>query len=146
MAARLAPEGDPIREAFETLQVRSELRELGQRMDPARMGEDFRRSVLLWMELPQKLDAALTLAARKRGPEPMGMTHATGGCGQGAVRPTKSVFSAALALALALLASALLFQHLASAAALGVVGERLGTLVLVILGGALLGQLSGGKE
>jgi len=125
-ARRLAPDRDALLQAFEEVRLLSSVQQLGEMMNVGQMREMFERYAALMIDLPQRLDEVLTLAAEgnlrsgSRAPEP-------------AQRPRSTSSTLWVALLLALGAIFLLWPRLD-----GIWGERLGALVFLLLGALLL--------
>lgn len=125
-ARRLAPDRDALLQAFEEVRLLSSVQQFGDLMTPGQMREMFERYAALMVELPEKLDEVLTLAAEgnlrrsPRAPEP--------------AEPPRSLSATVwVTLLLALAAVFLLAPQLG-----GVWGERVGALLFLLLGALLL--------
>lgn len=123
---------DLLREVFEALWLRYTIGTLFERADGQRLGEDLRHLAALWMDLPQKLDAALT-KGQARVP--------SNSLPKAPTRPEENP-SASLALLLATVTLAILF-YFAPQVLPASWGEPLGATLLLMVGGAFLMGLGG---
>jgi ABC1 atypical kinase-like domain len=135
----LAPLGDPLREGLEDLRASQALARWRQALTPDGWAAAADRYAAALLELPQRLDEALSRAARgelgdaRRGPP----DNAASGGGR-AGRARQDAAAAATALALAAAAVALLTGRLAAQGVLGTWGERLGAALFALLALLLL--------
>lgn len=125
-ARRLAPDRDALLQAFEEVRLLSSVQQFGEMMNVGQMREMFERYAALMIDLPQRLDEVLTLAAEgnlRRGPR----------ASEPAERPRNTSSMIWVALLLALGAIILLWPRLD-----GIWGERLGAIVFLFFGALLL--------
>ncbi len=130
IAERLAPNSDTLLGAFEDERLRIGVGQAGHLLDPQHLAITIERAIQEIVELPQKLDDVLTMASeghlrlKLQVPEADETEH---------VR-NRTVLLVTTLVAFAALASVL--RHLVPA--LGVGAERVGAVVLLIVGGWLL--------
>ena len=130
-ARRLDPRRDALLRALEEVRLLSSFQQLGDMMNAQQMREMLERYALLMVDLPQKLDDVLTLAAEgnlRRNGRP-----APGPAGEAGRGGSSLVLSALL---LALGAVFLLAPRLS-----GMLGERVAPLLVLGIGGLLLWRL-----
>jgi ubiquinone biosynthesis protein len=129
-ARQLDPEGDTLRESLEEVRLLANANQLRAMLSLREMRQSLERHVVLMMELPQKLDEALTLASEgRRSPKPAGMPERA---------EWRGSWVFVLTSMLALAAVALVTHHLAGREAVGRWAERGGALTFAVLGGLLL--------
>jgi hypothetical protein len=119
-----------LRESVEEVRLLADIDELRAMLSLGDLRQILERHGVLMMELPQKLDEALALAAEGREQGPRGPAEAAG------ENEWREAWAFAVTSLLALAAVALMTRYLAGP--LGRWAERAGAFTFVILGGMLL--------
>jgi ubiquinone biosynthesis protein len=133
---RLAPESDALREGLERARLAAGLGDVMRLLDREEMKQILGTYAATMLAMPQRLNEALTLAAEGRVTVKLEMVDPP------EERRRKNSFTAALAILLAMAAVILLAQYLASAGGLGSWVERLGAVLLGVLGVLLFRRLA----
>jgi ubiquinone biosynthesis protein len=129
-ARQLDPEGDTLRESLAEVRLLANADQLRAMLSLREMRQSLERHGVLMMELPQKLDEALTLAAEgRRSQKPAGTPERA---------EWRGSWVFVLTSMMALAAIALVTHHLAGREAGGRWAERGGALTFAVLGGLLL--------
>ena len=131
-ARRLSPASDSLREGLEQLRLIQTLKQFEEIISPYQLGSYLERYAAMMTELPQKLDAALTLAAEGN----LRLKVQEGGKGER--RRQKDALAIAIALMLFLGAVAVLSRHLAASGVAGLWVESASAILVVIIGVMLL--------
>ncbi len=141
-ASRLVPDREILAEALEELRLVTGLGELRRQLDMARLAQDLKQNASLWLELPQKLDAVLTRAARETAIAEAGHSPPP------APRERRSTDAslAVVALLAAAVALAVVGRRLVELGADGVWGEELAALALLLLGAWFLHLVGRGRR
>src|SRR5262249_43072744 len=126
----LAPSHDPLLEGLEDLRLNATLAQFRELFGLQHMGESADKYAAVFMELPKRLDQALTLAAEGRARDRIGEAAAT------VPRRQRNSTAAVIALLLLLVTIAVLSHHFASTGAGAWIGKADAILFVTI--GALL--------
>jgi hypothetical protein len=131
-ARRLDPAGDALRAGLVEVRLLASFEQLRAMLSLGDVGETLERYGALMLDLPQRLDGALTALAAGRGSSPADATPRAG--------EPRASWAFALAAGLALAAVAMATRQLAGlfAGAAGLWAERAGAGAFAVLGGLLL--------
>jgi ubiquinone biosynthesis protein len=136
-ADRLAPDRDSLRDALETARVLATLVQMRDLLTPSRLNESLERYAPVLMELPRKVDEALTLATGAGAHMHLHVRESP------ERRRHRNAAAATAALVLLLAGVGLLARYVAGAEALGEWGAKVGAGLFVLVGMLLLVRLSG---
>lgn len=133
---RLAPDQDSLREGLEELRLVGALKQFEEMISPRQFGSNLDKYAAMMMDLPQKLDAVLALAAegslRLKLQEKRGSDR----------RKQSNALATTIALLLLLSAIAILANHLAASQMAGPWMSRVSVMLFVVVGAMLLRALS----
>ncbi|MBA3242723.1 MAG: AarF/ABC1/UbiB kinase family protein [Acidobacteria bacterium] len=139
-ARRLAGERDALLEALGDVRVMAGMARLRERLSPQELGENSQRYAALFLEMPQSLDEALTLASGGEGRLKIRVSPDHG------VRRRNNTPSVMISLLVAAAAVALLAHHVSASGMAGAWAERIGAIIFLLFGVLLLWASRGDKD
>ena len=136
VARRICPGGDPLADGLREVRLISGLALFRQMIDRRQLEQQMEKYAAIMIDLPQRLDEMLTLAASGSARLKLQIPDS------GKHRRQENSATVATALTLVFLAVLLLSHHVASSVAAGARVERIGAIVSVFLGAMLLRAIS----
>ena len=136
VARRICPGGDPLADGLREVRLISGLALFRQMIDRRQLEEQTEKYAAMMLDLPQRLDEMLTLAATGSARLKLQLPDSA------KKRRQENSATVATALTLVFLAVLLLSHHVASSVAAGTRVERIGAIVSVFLGAMLLRTIS----
>lgn len=131
-AQRLAPDGDPLAEGLQDARLLASLSRWRETLNPTRFGDQFDRYAAMMLEMPRRLDEALTLVSEG---SPRVQLHVPEAAEQRRQKNSSAVLNAWL---LVLASVALLLPRVTASMLAEPWAERINTVIFIFVGALLL--------